>query len=349
MLHEKPKSLLESSIADALAWLPTAPGLREEQRRQWMCSLRFITKALGRPPELLPARLTALAQPMARLHHTQMGVTAKTLANHKSNARAALKRFGREENVPLRGTPLSPEWALLRDGIVDHRTRANTYSLMRYCSAQGIRPEGVDERAIDSLMSYRAATTALATNAAARRRIARAWNNCVGVVPGWPSHRLVEPPAKSSLAGPPWEEFPAGLRRDIETYLTSLQHIRRIAGGRRRPPCKPKTIKVRRAKLVAFVRKAVSIGIPIGSIVSSRKLLDPDLVERVLDAYWRESGEEPGIYVIELASFLLDIARQAHCLDVAAIARLEDMRAELRGALAGRPYREELGPNPPGA
>ena len=103
MLHEKPKSLLEPSIADASAWLPTVPVLRESQRRQWICSLRFITKALGRPPELLPARLTALAQPMSRLHHTQMGVMAKTLANHKSNVRAALKRFAREENVPSRG------------------------------------------------------------------------------------------------------------------------------------------------------------------------------------------------------------------------------------------------------
>jgi integrase len=187
----------------------------------------------------------------------------------------------------------------------------------------------VDERALDSLMFYRAATTALAANAAARRRIARAWNRCIGVVPGWPSHRLIEPPPKSSLAGVPWEEFPAGLRRDIEAYLRSLEQVRRVAGGRRRPPCKPKTIKVRRAKLVAFVRKAVSIEIPIGNIASFRELLDPDLVERVLDAYWRDNGEEPGIYVIELASFLLHIARQTHCLDEAAIARLEDMRAEL--------------------
>jgi len=329
MPHDKPESLVEPSVADVLAWIPAAPGLREGRRRQYTCSLRIVAKAIGKPPELLPARMTALAQPMSRLHHAQMGVTAKTLANHKSNVRAALKRFGREENIPLRGAPLSPEWAFLRDGIVDYRTRAILSSPMRYCSAHNIRPEGVDEGVVDSLMFYRAATTALAANAAARRRIARAWNSCIGGVPGWPSHRLIEPPPKSALAGPPWEEFPAGLRRDIEAYLRSLEQIRRIPGGRRRPPCKAKTIKVRRAKLVAFVRKAGSIEIPIGNIDSFRELLDPDLVERVLDAYWRDSGEEPGIYVIELASFLLDIARQTHSLDEAAIARLEDMRAEL--------------------
>ena len=329
MLNDQTETLLEPSIADVLAWLSGTSEVRGGRRQQWTCALRIIAKALGRPPELLAARLTALAQPMSRLHHTQMGVTAKTLANHRANVRAALKRFAREEHVPLRGAPFSPEWALLRNGIVDYRTRANLSSLMRYSSAHSIRPEAADETVLDSLMFYRAATTALAANAAARRRIARAWNRCIGVVPGWPSHRLIEPPPKSALAGVPWEEFPAGLRRDIEAYLKSLEQIRRIAGGRRRPPCKPKTIKVRRAKLVAFVRKAVSIRIPISSIASFRELLDPDLVERVLDAYWRDSGEEPGIYVIELSSFLLDIARQTHCLDEAAIARLEDMRAEL--------------------
>jgi hypothetical protein len=52
--------------------------------------------------------LTAIAQPMARLHYMQMGVTAKTLANHKANVRAELKRFVNEKDLPLRGVPLAP-------------------------------------------------------------------------------------------------------------------------------------------------------------------------------------------------------------------------------------------------
>jgi integrase len=231
-------------------------------------------------------------------------MTPKTLANHKSNVRAVLRRFASEEDVPVRGVPLSPEWAHLREGIVDYRTRAITSSLMRYSSAHSIRPERVDETVMDALMCYRAATTALASNAAVRPRIARARNSCIGVVPGWPSRRLLEPLPKTTVAGPLWQEFPAGLRRDIEDYLRSLEQIRRIPGGRRRP-------------------------LPITSMMSFCELLDPDLVERVLGAYWPDDGEEPGIYVIELASFLLDIAKQTHCLDAAGIARLEDMRAEL--------------------
>ena len=321
--------LIEPSVADALVALERAEDLPEDKRRHWACSLRVTVKALGKPPELLPARWTAIRIPISRLHHAQLGVTAKTLANHKANVRAALGWFAKEENVPSRGAPLTPDWARLRKGVSHYRTRANLSSLMRYCSARAVRPEEVTEFILDEFMRYRATTTALASNAAARRRIARAWNGCIGVVPGWPSQRLLEPPPKSSLRGPAWEEFPADLRENIDTYLASLTQIRRDARGRRRAPCKPSTIKLCRAKLVAFVRKAVGTGIPLDSIPSFRQLFDPDLVEHAFDAYWRDSGEDPSVYLIDLASLLMGIARQMRCIDEAAIARLDDMRAAL--------------------
>ena len=55
MLQNKPELLLEPSVADALAWLSTAPGLSEGHRQQLACSLRIIAKALGRSPQLLPS------------------------------------------------------------------------------------------------------------------------------------------------------------------------------------------------------------------------------------------------------------------------------------------------------
>jgi hypothetical protein len=291
--------------------------------------LRITAAALGKPPELLPARWTALRQPISRLHHAQMGMTAKTLSNHKANVRAALSWFAKDENVPSRGAPLSPDWASLRDRIINSRTRAELYSPMRFWSARGLAPHEVDEVALDACMAYRGATTALKANAAARRRIARAWNCCIGVVPGWPSQKLIEPAPKSILAGPAWEEFPEGLRRDIESYLARLKQVRRIAGGRRLQPCKPSTISVRRAKLVAYVRKAVSLGVPINGLTSFRELFEPALVERVFDAYWKDRGEHPSIYLIELSSLLPSIARETQCLDDTAMAQLDDMRAAL--------------------
>ena len=204
-------AVLEPSFADAAKAIEEAGNLPARTRSQWLCSLRQIAKAMDKPLDIIPARWTAARFPIGRLHHARVGMNAKTLANHKSNARAALLWFGNEKRVPSRGMPLTPDWQLLRQQLSDRRTRSLLSLLMRYCSARKIAPAAVDEAVLDGYMRYRAETTSLASDAAARRAIARAWNGCIDSVEGWPVHRLVEPPAKT-MEGPAWEDFPEGLR-----------------------------------------------------------------------------------------------------------------------------------------
>lgn len=130
------------------------------------------------------------------------------------------------------------------------------------------------------------------------------------------------------MEGPDWHDFPEGLRRDVNDYLATLQQVRKGSNGKRYRPCSPTSIKTRRAELVAFARKAVKAGIPIGNLISLAALVHPRVVEPVIEAYWRENGEEPKIFTIELGSKMLALARHAG-LDRAAIERLEDIRATL--------------------
>ena len=92
---------------------------------------------------------------------------------------------------------------------------------MRFCSGVHIEPEAVDEAVIDRYMDHRARTTSRASDAASRRILARLWNAGIGKIEGWPQQRLVEPPVKAA-EGPAWEDFPEGLRTDIEGYLAGL-------------------------------------------------------------------------------------------------------------------------------
>ena len=283
---------------------------------------------MDRPLEAVPARWTAARHAVGRLHHAQVGSNPKTLANHKSNVRAALLWFVGEKNVPKRGMPFTAEWHVLRERLFDRRARSVLSSLMRYCSARQIVPAAVDKAVMDEFMRYRAETTALATNDAARRAIARAWNGCIDSIGIWPKQPLVEPPIKA-MDGPAWEEFPKGLRTDIEAYLTGLTRPRRSANGKRIRPCKPSTIRTRRAVLLAASRKAVAEGVPISSLASLAQLLDPDVSEKIIDAYWKADGEEPKVYTIDLGRLLLSIAREAKCLDEVSLERLDEMRASL--------------------
>src|SRR4249920_2623774 len=102
-------ALLEPSFADLIAAVAQAPDLSQQRRRHWVCSLQQIAKWLDRPATVIPARWNAIQLSVGQLHHARVGVTAKTLANHKSNVRAALRWFGNEHGVPQMGARLTPE------------------------------------------------------------------------------------------------------------------------------------------------------------------------------------------------------------------------------------------------
>ena len=199
-------------------------------------------------------------------------------------------------------------------------------------------PASVDDAVVADYLRYRAETSSLATNSTAHRSIARSWNTSANENPNWPAQRLTEPPVKTK-EGPAWDEFPEGLRRDMDEYLGGLGRLRRRSNGRRARPCSPRTINTRRAELVAVARMAVRIGTPIESLTSIAALLDPDVVGPVLDAYWKKNGEEPNVYTIDLGSKLLSLAKQIG-LGETAIERLDDIRAALEehrhGGLTGK-------------
>ena len=320
-------ALVEPSFADAIGIIAGSAELPEQTRRHWATSLRQIAKALDKSLELIPARYSAISKDLAHLHEVPAGLTAKTLRNHKSNAKGALLWLAREKDVPRHGAPLTPPWEALRVEIEKRRTRHRLSSLMRYCSPKGLAPNEVDEGVVDGFMDYRH-QRGMEADDAFRRFMARAWNSNVGVVRGWPARRLVEPPAKTRVEIP-WERFPEGLRGNIDRYLESLMRIRRSQTGRRIRPLRQATLNLRRAELAAAARMAVKAGVPIETLDSLGKLLAPDVVEKILDAYWRRNGEEPKTFTIDLAKRLLMIARETKCVDASACDRLDEMRAEL--------------------
>lgn len=319
-------TLLEPSFVDLIDAIEQAPDLSEQRRRHWICSLRQIAKWLDRPAAVIPARWQAVRGSIGQLHHARVDVAPKTLANHKSNVRAALRWFGREYDVPQRGVPPSPEWARFRDRL-DDRARGRLYSLIRYCSARHVGPSAVDDKVFEGYWRYRAQTTERACHNTARRFMVRAWNACADAVDGWPLRRLTEPPIKT--AEPAWGAFLDGLRKDIDDYLAGLAKPHRTLNGKRIPPCSQSTITYRRAELVAMARMAVRLGVPIARLTSLAALLHPDVVERVIDAYWRKNGVEPKTGTIDLGKKVLRMARETGCLDQAALDRLDEMRSAL--------------------
>jgi hypothetical protein len=253
--------------------------------------------------------------------------SGRTLANHKSNAKAALFWFCGEQGLPRRGTPLKPEWHQLRRRLKDLSRRGKLSGLIRYCSLKGLAPSAVDEAVVDAYMAYRKETTALAVDNKARRAIARAWN-ASRVIEGWPQQQLIEPPLKAK-AGPRWEDFPVQLQADVTSHLKFLATHRKSPSGKHLRPCKASTLRTRRTDLVSFAKKAVRLGTPMEELSSLSVLLAPDLVERILDKEWEQNGDEPKTSTIDLAKKLVAVARSTNCLSKEQLAQLDDKRAAI--------------------
>jgi hypothetical protein len=181
--------LLEPSIVDAIVAIEKAMDLPKSRKIFWSCALRQICSYLNRPIETVPARWSALNAPIQKLHAAQVGANPKTLSNHKANARTALLWFDGTHDVPAAGVALSPVWAALKQQINDQSRKKKLSGLIRYASAKKIEPKDVTEEVLDNYMRYRAETTALTADNAARRSIARAWNACREEVEGWPDRR----------------------------------------------------------------------------------------------------------------------------------------------------------------
>ncbi|HUI21824.1 MAG TPA: site-specific integrase [Methylocella sp.] len=318
-------SLAEPSLADAIRLLQ-ASDVPKSKISHWCCSIRAVAAALGLPPESLVARGQALAHRMNQLHHARAGMAEKTLKNHISNLKAALRHLSGDKTIPARGTPLAPEWAELRKLVGHEMSRYHLTGLMRFATGQGLPPDAVDDAFVTRYMSYRGGVLMQDASPRIQRSVVRAWNACVDDHAIWPRTKLAPAP----LGGTPplsWDEFPQKLRAEIDQYLKSLQTIRRKPDGTRRRLSKLSTVETRFAELQAFARRAVALGVPIDSLTSFRALLDPDLVEKVVDDYWQD--ERPKTYVIDLGWRLLSVARDSGALNALELARLDDLRAAL--------------------
>jgi integrase len=320
-------TMIEASFVEAIAIIGAADELPLQKRRHWATSLRQIAKALDKPLEVIPARFSAIRAEMEHLHEVPAGLTAKTLHNHKSNAKSALLWLSRDKGLPTHGAPLTNDWERLRASTGVALIRMRLSSLMRYCSANAIAADVVNEAVVDRWMTYRQGVGKAATDAD-RRLVAKAWNANVATVPGWPKRCLKVPPPKGK-GELPWDAFPKKLGQDIDKYLEGLTRIRRGPDGRRIRPLKSSTIHTREAELKAAARMAVAAGVPIAKLKSLGALLAPPVAKKLLDAYWVRNGEQPKLYTIDLAKKFVTIALETKCLNKRQVSQLREYHAAL--------------------
>jgi len=318
----------EPSFADAMAAIEKAEDLSLTQKRHWLTSLRQMARYLDRPISLIPTRIAAIAEAVKKLHPATLGVNPKTFANHRANARAALLWFNRQQPDSGRKAPMDPRYRSLLEQVEDPYAKDVLSPFFRFLSAHGMQPDDVHDDHVEGFQAYRRETSFGKVKRSQLRALVRYWNGCAARIPAWPQITLTEPPCAKPFAGPALEDFPQGLRDDIDAHCERINKRHKAVSGRVFPPCKQSTIDTRRRELIAAVRAAVAAGIPLEELRSLRDLLRPDRVEILMNYYWEQNGEKPTLYTIDLASKLLALARSEDLAEVE-IERLDEIRIAL--------------------
>jgi integrase len=264
-----------------------------------------------------------IASRVRSLHPVRAGMTPKTLKNHQSNAKAALLWCAGQHGIAGRGAALLPAWSALRARINAPTERYHLTGLMRFCSAQGVLPDEVDEDVINRYFLRRAAAGE-ECGVILRRKLARAWNRRGALDAGWPARRLVEPPRKADgLVA--WEAFPESLRQEIDSALKKVRPTpATLKGFFLKPRAKDTTYRARLAELQAFARRAVKAGRSVDDLRSLGDLLDPDLLEQVFGQQLADNKGQST--VADLLWRFYALARNTGCLSDGALARLKEMR-----------------------
>ena len=316
----------EPSFADALRAIETAIDLDDSTKRYWSTSLRQLAGYLGLPRETIPARIAAISGLVRKLHPERLGVNSKTFANHRANAKAALRWFNRQTLGSARHAPMSEEFRLLLNQVADRHVRDTLSPFFRYLTGLGVSAEAVTDAHVAAYAQYRRDTGFQKFKLHKERLLVRYWNTCRDSVPGWPKITLTEPARLKSHEGPAWADFPVGLRKDIEQYCARLAKPHESRDGRLMKACDPSTIEVRKRVLEATVRMAVSIGIPLAELQSLGDLLRPDRAEAIIDAYWKRNGKLPSTSTIDLGDRFFNIARTETDLSPEELGKLDGMR-----------------------
>ncbi len=318
----------EPSFADVMAAIEKAAELSPAQKRHWPTSLRQMGRYLDRPLSMIPTRIAAIGPTVRELHPARLGVKAKTFANHRANARLALLWFNRQTPGCGRKAPMDPSYRSLLEQVEDRYARDMLSPFFRHLSALGIQPDNVRDSHVEAFQAYRGETSFAKVTRSQHRALVRHWNTCAARSAGWPQIKLTEPAYAQRFTGPALEDFPEGLRRDIDAHCGRIGKRHKTASGRIARPCRQSTIDMRRRELIAAVRAAVEAGIPLETLSSLCDLLRPDRVEIIIEHYWQKNGDRPSLYTIDLAAKLLALARSEVISEVE-IERLDEIRIAL--------------------
>src|SRR6185312_8132799 len=212
------------SLASVLSEFEALPDEKPGRKTRVRTAVATIVRLLDKPADQIPASAVYLKQRFIWLRRASRALSAKSLANCKSELRYLLKAvIGKGQRSAL--APLSSEWAQLRAAIPEGPVHWKLSRFMSYCSNTGRQPGDVDD---DLVAQFREAVKAAGDINRPDQHVRQAiqtWNRLAETMPEWPKVTLFLPARRI----PRWtitpESFAESFRNEVQVWQHGLAHI----------------------------------------------------------------------------------------------------------------------------
>ena len=295
---------MAASLANLLATLQ-ASNLPERRKQEIASAIRTAARALGRPPENIPAEARLLASRLKEVAPAAIGISHGRWNNVRALLRSALALI--QPISPGRHrTDLLPEWLALSNELASRSDKIALSRVLHYCSAQGIGPNAVTEGTFDEYRLHLGRSLLKRPNETFAMTV-RAWRRAAAAIEGWPQVSASIPDRHRQWVFR-WDRFPSSLREDCQTWCDRLAGRDPMEDTPFRP-VRPVTVAHRDWQIRSFASALVSRGRDPVTLTSLRDLIEIEAFKSGLRFFLDREGGAPTTAIADLASSLKAVAR----------------------------------------
>ncbi len=321
------------TLADLISWIAANPDVARRRRDDMASALRKIAQALDQSPSKVPASPNYLNDRLAGFVPQSAGMTTSRWINVQSLARGALKLAGIASMPGRYETPMEPAWLALHSALPDASFTRGLSRLFRYCSAQHIRPDDVNDAIMAGYLKAMQTEGLIRRARQVHRTACLLWNKAAETIPSWPQTKVVVPRYSTTYILP-WDTFPASLSQDIERYLTQLGGTDLYA-DHDFAPVRGSTVQSHRNLLREAAASFVHADGDPAHLKSLADLVQMDAVKRVLSYLQTRSKTETSIQMFRVTSILVIVAKHWVHAEPDELAKLTRLCKRLKPAKSG--------------
>jgi integrase len=293
---------------------------------------------IGQEPDGVPLDLVAIREKLAAINPSASGLSAKRLANIRSDLSAAITA-SKLKPVTLPRQSLTEPWRTLRAMLKTERHRIGISRLSHYATAVSLEPVDVDDGAITMFITAVREQSLHRKPNDLHRKTAVIWNEIARELSTLGLHLVSVPSYRANPRRTDLSLLSNSFKNDMETYLAWCESTDPFAADARPRPLAPATVGLRRDQIHAAVTALVDSGVEPGSITALADLVTAPNFKKIAQRRLETAEGRENSFNRGLATTLVQIAKEWVKTEEATLRELKRLASKLpapRGDLTAK-------------